>query len=65
LDGAGLILPLFTFSEGWHNHHHYPIAARNGFFWWEYDVTYYVLKVLQWLGVIWDLNELSLDGYTS
>ncbi len=55
-------LAFFTFGEGWHNnHHHYPIAARNGFFWWEYDITYYVLKVLEWLGVIWDLNELSLE----
>jgi stearoyl-CoA desaturase (delta-9 desaturase) len=52
-------LALVTLGEGWHNnHHHYPIAARNGFFWWEYDVTYYVLRVLQWLGIVWDLNEL-------
>lgn len=52
-------LALITFGEGWHNnHHHYPIAARNGFFWWEYDLTYYILKLLQWLGIVWDLNEL-------
>jgi stearoyl-CoA desaturase (delta-9 desaturase) len=52
-------LALITFGEGWHNnHHHYPIAARNGFFWWEYDLTYYILKLFQWLGIVWDLNEL-------
>lgn len=47
-------------DEGWH-YHHYPIAARNGFFWWELDLTCYVLKLLQWVGIIWDLNELSIE----
>jgi stearoyl-CoA desaturase (delta-9 desaturase) len=55
-------LALLTLGEGWHNnHHHYPIAARNGFFWWEYDVTYYVIKVMQWLGIVWDVNELPTE----
>lgn len=54
------LLALVTMGEGWHNnHHYYPIAARNGFFWWEYDLTYYVLKLLQGLGIVWDLNEVS------
>ena len=52
-------LALVTLGEGWHNnHHHYPIAARNGFFWWEYDVTYYFLRFLNRLGIVWDLNEV-------
>lgn len=56
------LLALITLGEGWHNnHHHYPIAARNGFFWWEYDVTYYFLKLLDWLGIIWDVNRLPND----
>ena len=46
---------LITLGEGWHNnHHYYPASARQGFYWWEIDVTYYVLKGLAWLGVIWD-----------
>ncbi len=54
------LLAIITFGEGWHNnHHHYPIAVRNGFYWWEFDLTYYVLKILQWLGIVWDLNELT------
>lgn len=50
-------LGVVTLGEGWHNnHHHYPSAANNGFFWWEIDVTFYVLKVLERLGVVWDLR---------
>ena len=52
-------LALITFGEGWHNNHHrWPTAARQGFFWWEIDVTYYILKVMSWLGIIWDLNPV-------
>ena len=50
-------LALITFGEGWHNnHHHYQSSARNGFFWWEVDMTYYVLKALSLVGVVWDLR---------
>ncbi len=52
-------LALLTFGEGWHNnHHHYPGAARQGFYWWEIDLTYYGLRVLATLGIIWDLKEV-------
>ena len=47
------LLALVTLGEGWHNnHHHYPGSARQGFYWWEIDLTYYGLKVLAALGVI-------------
>jgi stearoyl-CoA desaturase (delta-9 desaturase) len=53
------VLALITFGEGWHNnHHHYPISARQGFYWWEIDVTYYVLVVFSWLGIVHDLTPL-------
>jgi stearoyl-CoA desaturase (delta-9 desaturase) len=52
-----LWLALLTLGEGWHNnHHYYEVASRQGFFWWEVDITYYGLKVLSWLGLIWDLR---------
>lgn len=55
-------LALITLGEGWHNnHHHYPIAARQGFFWWEIDVTYYVLVLLSWFGVVRNLTPLSSE----
>ncbi|MFZ4701476.1 MAG: acyl-CoA desaturase, partial [Candidatus Methylumidiphilus sp.] len=54
-----LWLALLTFGEGWHNnHHHYPRSARQGFFWWEIDLTYYLLKLLSWLGIIWELKPI-------
>ncbi|MEJ2513981.1 MAG: fatty acid desaturase [Gammaproteobacteria bacterium] len=52
-------LALITLGEGWHNnHHHYPVAARQGFYWWELDLTYYGLKLLSLLGVIRDLKPV-------
>ena len=52
-------LAILTLGEGWHNnHHHYPGAARQGFYWWELDLTYYGLRLLAALGVIWDLKEV-------
>jgi len=50
-------LALITLGEGWHNnHHHYQASARQGFRWWEIDVTYYVLRLLERLGVVRDLK---------
>ncbi len=51
------LLALVTFGEGWHNNHHkYPGAARQGFFWWEIDLTYYGLWLLARLRIISDLR---------
>ena len=51
------LLALITFGEGWHNNHHrYPGAARQGLRWWECDLTFYLLSVMSWLGVISDLK---------
>ena len=51
-------LALITMGEGWHNnHHHFQACARQGFYWWEYDVTYYILRGLAAVGIVWDLKE--------
>ncbi len=61
-----LLLALITLGEGWHNNHHfYQSSARQGFFWWEIDISFYVLKVLSWFGIVWDLRgvpEWALEG---
>ncbi len=58
------LLALITFGEGWHNnHHHFPGAVRQGFYWWEYDLTYYGLKIMSWLGIIWELNKVPARVY--
>ena len=52
------LLALLTFGEGWHNnHHHYMSSARQGFLWWEFDFTYYVLRALARLHLIWGVRE--------
>ena len=53
------VLAIITLGEGWHNNHHrYQSATRNGFFWWEIDITYYLLKGLSWTGLIWGLKSV-------
>jgi len=52
-------LALLTLGEGWHNnHHHYPGSARQGFYWWEIDISFYVLWLMSRLGLIRDLREV-------
>ena len=54
-----LLLALLTFGEGWHNNHHYYMGStRQGFYWWEIDITYYILKALSWFGIVWDLRPV-------
>jgi len=54
-------LALLTFGEGWHNnHHHFPGAARQGFFWWEIDITYYILRALAATGLVWNLKPVPV-----
>lgn len=56
-------LAILTFGEGWHNnHHHYPNSARQGFYWWEYDLTYYSLLLLQKCGIIWEIKEPTAES---
>ncbi len=56
------LLALITFGEGWHNnHHHYPVAARQGFFWWEFDLSYYGLRVLEACGLVSRLRPVPAE----
>ncbi len=58
------LLALITLGEGWHNNHHKHMACtRQGFYWWEIDITYYMLKMLSWAGVIWDLKPVPRRAY--
>jgi len=52
-------IALLTFGEGWHNnHHHFPGSVRQGFYWWEIDLTYYLLRAMAACGLIWDLKTV-------
>jgi stearoyl-CoA desaturase (delta-9 desaturase) len=51
------LLSIVTLGEGWHNNHHrYPASVRQGFFWWEWDPTFYALKVMSWIGLVKNLR---------
>jgi stearoyl-CoA desaturase (delta-9 desaturase) len=54
-----LFLALITMGEGWHNnHHYYPKSTSQGFYWWEIDMTYYILRALASVGLVWDLETI-------
>ena len=50
---------LFAAGEGWHNNHHrYQRAARNGFYWWEFDITWYTIWAMEKVGLAWDVQPV-------
>ncbi len=58
------LLSLVTLGEGWHNNHHkYMGTVRQGFYWWELDITYYLLRLMSWTGLIWDLRPVPSEAY--
>ncbi len=51
-------LAIFTMGEGWHNNHHaFQSSVRQGFRWWEFDPTFYLLRLLGFAGLIWNLKS--------
>jgi stearoyl-CoA desaturase (delta-9 desaturase) len=58
------VTAFFAAGEGWHNNHHrYQGAARNGFYWWEFDPTWYVIRAMAALGLAWDLHPVPRRIY--
>lgn len=58
------LLSLITLGEGWHNNHHfYAGSARQGFYWWQIDVTYYLLKIMSWFGLVWNIKPVPARIY--
>lgn len=52
-----MILSLITMGEGWHNNHHrYPYSERQGIYWWEVDMSHYILRFFSWFGLVWDIQ---------
>lgn len=50
---------LITLGEGWHNnHHYYATSVRQGFYWWEIDVSFYILWALSKLGIVWKMKKI-------
>jgi stearoyl-CoA desaturase (delta-9 desaturase) len=58
------LLAVLTFGEGWHNNHHrYQRAARNGFYWWEFDPTWYVIRAMAAVGLVWGIQSVPSRIY--
>ena len=52
-----LLTAIFAVGEGWHNNHHrYQRAARNGFYWWEFDPTWYIIRAMAAVGLAWNIQ---------
>ena len=52
---------LLTFGEGWHNNHHaHPVSARHGLAWYEFDISWITLKVLNAIGIVSDLKVAKI-----
>ncbi|MCA8945000.1 MAG: acyl-CoA desaturase, partial [Planctomycetes bacterium] len=52
------LIAILTGGEGWHNnHHHYQASCRQGFYWWEVDMTYYILKGFEKVGLVRNLRQ--------
>ena len=53
------LLALLTLGEGWHNNHHrYPISTRQGFYWWELDLSYFALWLMSRLGLVYSMRPV-------
>ncbi|MFP5229502.1 MAG: acyl-CoA desaturase [Acidobacteriota bacterium] len=53
---------LITGGEGWHNNHHaHPVSARHGLRWYEFDVNYYGIFLLQKLGLAQEIKTAQWD----
>jgi stearoyl-CoA desaturase (delta-9 desaturase) len=51
------VVGLLAMGEGWHNNHHaFPTSARHGLRWWQIDVGYYVIRLLAWLRLAWNVK---------
>jgi stearoyl-CoA desaturase (delta-9 desaturase) len=60
-----VVTAFFAAGEGWHNNHHrYQRAARNGFYWWEFDPTWYVIRAMAAVGLVWDIQRVPERIYT-
>ena len=55
---------LLTGGEGWHNNHHaHPVSARHGLVWYEFDINYYGIWVMEKLGLAKKVQIASFDPH--
>ena len=55
-------LSLLSFGESWHNNHHaFPSSAYLGLEWWQVDFGRYMIRSLQWLGLVRDVRRPTVE----
>ncbi len=53
------LMAIFTLGEGWHNNHHrFPNSMRQGFLWYEYDITGYIIRFFALIGLVTDIKPI-------
>jgi stearoyl-CoA desaturase (delta-9 desaturase) len=58
------LIAVLTLGEGWHNNHHrYETSARHGLVWWEIDLSYWTIRALACLRLIWDVREPPASAF--
>lgn len=58
------LVAMLAWGEGWHNNHHaHPTSARHGLTWYEIDINWYQIKLLEKLGLVWNIKALNLKEY--
>jgi fatty-acid desaturase len=54
---------IIAYGEGWHNNHHaWPRMAPHGHRWWEFDVTYCIIRLMRWSGLAWNVVDYQRKG---
>ncbi|MFZ9880699.1 MAG: acyl-CoA desaturase [Phycisphaerales bacterium] len=56
------VMGVLALGEGWHNNHHaFPASARHGLKWWQFDLSWVVIRTLEKLGLAEKVRVPSAD----
>src|SRR6185295_9679778 len=56
------LVGLLALGEGWHNNHHaFPRSAFHGLRWWQFDFSAYVIRLLEWSGLAWNVWRIPAE----
>jgi stearoyl-CoA desaturase (delta-9 desaturase) len=57
------LVGLLAFGEGWHNNHHaFPRSAFHGLRWWQFDLSAYIIRLLEWTGLAWNVWRIPAES---
>jgi hypothetical protein len=56
------VVGLLAFGEGWHNNQHaFPRSAFHGLRWWQFDLSAYIIRLLEWSGLAWNVCRVPAE----